>query len=208
MVDGAITVLSRGWHGMSSTEREQFQRFFDPANTGDIDAQFLSQVLDNYRQIREQFDKELTFEFEAESQMCDLMRLYYTDLFKIHVCPYFATETRTDRLARQLVHEMTHIALLVVDRPYYYPTSSAYATLTPRGPWTAQIPVIGPLFRELAHSDTLYHPDAYARFAAELVAEPEGEPRPSPEPCSSPSVDQVVDMAVLRQERFVASLDD
>jgi hypothetical protein len=193
---------------MSSTEREQFLRFFDPANTGDIDGQFLSQVLDNYRQIRAKFDKRLTFEFETEGQMCDLMRLYYTDLFKIHVCPYFKTETRNNRMARQLVHEMTHVALLVVDRPYYYPTSTAYAALTPRGLWTAQIPVVGPLFRELAHSDTLYHPDAYARFAAELVAEPEAEPRPSRETSTSSSAEGVVDMAILRQERFVASQVD
>jgi hypothetical protein len=64
------------------------------------------------------------------------------------------------------------MSLLVVDRPYFHKNtySTRYQALTPRGPWTAQLPLLGPLFREIAHSDTLYHPDAYAWFAIELVA--------------------------------------
>jgi hypothetical protein len=60
------------------------------------------------------------------------------------------------------------MALLVVDRPYYDPRSysSMYNALTPRGSWATQIPVVGHILRELAQSDTLYHPDAYSWFAA------------------------------------------
>jgi hypothetical protein len=168
MVESATAVLSQGWESMSPAEQDLFRRFFDPSNTGTIDASFVSQVLANYQAIRRAFQKPLVVEFETDSAMCYLQRLYYTDLMRIHVCPYFLTETRTKRIARQFVHEMVHEALLVVDRPYYRPTSSAYAELSPRGPWTAQIPVIGRLFREIAHEDTLYHPDAYAWFAAEV----------------------------------------
>ena len=132
------------------------------------------------------------------------MRLYYTDLVRVHVCPYFATETREERMARQWVHELTHIALLVVDRSYYQPTSIAYAALTPRGSWTAQLPLIGPILREIAHSDTLYHPDAYARFAAALVAEPRAEPGPAPPVL--PSAEGVVDMAILRHQGVAAAV--
>jgi hypothetical protein len=56
----------------------------------------------------------------------------------------------------------------VKDRPYYRPTSKFYAELTPRGSWTSQLPIVGPVIREIVASDTLYHPDAYAHFA--LVA--------------------------------------
>jgi hypothetical protein len=152
-----------------------------------------------------QFSKVTRVEFEAESENCDLMRLYYTDLVKIHVCPYFATETRDERMARQWVHELTHIALLVVDRPYYQPVSTAYAALTPRGSWTAQIPLVGPILREIVHNDTLYHPDAYARFAAAPVAEPQAESSPSPQPTIVPSGEGVVDMAILRHQSIIVS---
>lgn len=173
MVDRAIESLSKGWSGMEPAERVEFLRYYDPAGTGEIDEAFVSQVLGNYRRIRAQMGRLTRVEFEVESENCNLMRLYYTDLIKIHVCPYFATETRDARTARQWVHELAHIALLVVDRPYYYPTSTAYAALTPRGSWTAQLPLVGPVLREIAHSDTLYHPDAYARFAAAMVTEPQ-----------------------------------
>jgi hypothetical protein len=40
--------------------------------------------------------------------------------------------------------------------------------MTPRGSWTSQLPIVGPVIREIVANDTLYHPDAYAHFA--LVA--------------------------------------
>jgi hypothetical protein len=170
MVDDAIQVLSQGWSEMSPAEQELFQKIFDPGQTGDIDEWYVRDVLDNYRRIRHRLDGRLILRYEEDSEMCNLMRLYYTDLFRVHICPYFANEASSGRKARVLIHEVTHIALLVVDRPYYDPNSysSRYNALTPRGSWTAQIPLLGSIFREISHSDTLYHPDTYSWFAAEL----------------------------------------
>ncbi len=172
MVDEAITVLSKGWSGMSSNERDLFQRIYDPGNSGEIDEQFIRDVLNNYQRIRQRLNGRLTFQYETDSEMCNLMRLYYTDLVKVHICPYFKEEGSDGRKARVLIHEVAHMALFVVDRPYYDPKSysSRYNALTPRGSWSSQIPLIpllGPIFREISQSDTLYHPDAYSWFAAE-----------------------------------------
>jgi hypothetical protein len=100
--------------------------------------------------------------------MCTNKRLYYTWWSNIHVCPYFSRETDTTRKARDLVHELAHNAMLALDRPYYSPTSADYRKLTPRGHWTAQIPVLGAAARAISRSDTLYHPDAYSYFAFEV----------------------------------------
>jgi hypothetical protein len=164
LVDGAIAVLSKGWKGMSPAEREAFLALYDPAGTGVIDEEFVAAVLVNYRKIREELDGEMAVVYESNNNQCEGMRLYYTDLIKLHVCPYYLTEKDELRKARTLIHEMAHMALLVTDRPYYRPTNEAYAQLTPNGSWMAQLPVIGPVIRELQGRDTRYHPDAYAHF--------------------------------------------
>jgi len=82
----------------------------------------------------------------------------------IHACCYFTSETDTTRKARDFVHELAHNATHALDRPYYSATSPAYREFTPRGHWSAQIPVIGIGMRAIRRSDTLYHPDAYAYF--------------------------------------------
>jgi hypothetical protein len=210
MVDSAVVVLEQGWSGLGPAERELFERYFDPAGTGDLDEDFVSTVLSNYRAVRQRLDGRLVVEFESESGYCVRQRLYYTDLVRVHVCPYFASETRSKRLARGFVHEVVHIALLVVDRPYYRRTSSAYAELTPRGPRSAQLPVVGPLLRELAHSDTLYHPDAYAWFAvdvAELAATgdqqvSDGQGQEQEGVDTSINSATFTDVAVLRHQRY------
>jgi hypothetical protein len=165
MVDKAVVVLAMGWTGMSPQEREAFLNLYDPAGTGEIDDEFVQQVLSNYQKIRDALGNDFNVKYAGDSEMCDGMRLYYTDILNIHVCPYFLTETDDTRKARTLVHEMSHIALKVKDRAYYRPTSKAYAKLTPNGSWLTQLPVIGPVIREIAASDTLYHPDTYAHFA-------------------------------------------
>ncbi len=167
MVDSAIAVLSKGWAGMTPTERHVFRRFYDPADTGDIDEAFVKTVLNNYEQIQEEYSDTFVIEFETNSEMCRNMRLFYTDLIKVHACPYLNAEENVNRGAREFVHELAHKALLVVDRPYYTPNSTRYAALKPRGHWSAQVPFIGRIFREIAHRDTLYHPDAYSHFALE-----------------------------------------
>jgi hypothetical protein len=173
MVDRAITRLSGGLENMKPSERALFAQLFDPGNTGDIDERFVADVLVNYRRIRDRLDEPLIIAQAPEKGRCQGMRLYYTNLAKVYVCPYFDNESSQDRKARVLIHEAVHMALLVVDRPYFHKNtySTRYQALTPRGTWTAQIPLVGPLFREIAHSDTLYHPDAYAWFAVELAAD-------------------------------------
>ena len=182
MVDNAIQVLSKGWKGMSEAEREEFLRFYDPGNTGEIDQKFVDSVIKNYRRIDRKLDGHLLVKHEQESRMCVGMRLYYTEFVKIHVCPYIEVETSQSRMARDLVHEVAHMALLVVDRAYYYPDFSPYEALTPRGHWTAQLPLVGHLFREIARADTLYHPDAFSNFAMALTMIQAEEGRASRQP--------------------------
>jgi len=167
-VEKAISVLSRGWAGMSPAQQFEFNRFFDPGNTGDVDEGFVRDVLSNYRKIRSEFRDDLVAECETSSRLCQRGSLYYTYWRNIHVCPYFTTETDSMRKARDFVHELAHNAMLAVDRPYYSPGSAEYQALTPRGPSTAQIPVLGPIIRAIRRTDTLYHPDAYSWFAFEV----------------------------------------
>ncbi len=143
LVDSAIAVLSKGWAGMTPTERHVFRRFYDPADTGDIDERFVKTVLNNYEQIQEEYNNTFVIEFETNSEMCRNMRLFYTDLIKVHACPYLNTKENVNRGAREFVHELAHKALLVVDRPYYTPNSTRYAALKSRGHWSAQVPFIG-----------------------------------------------------------------
>lgn len=172
MVDQAISVLSGGLDGMTPAERALFDQLYDPGNTGDIDERFVADVLANFRQIRARLDAPLTILRAEDDDRCEDMRLYYTDLAKIYVCPYFDVEESQDRKARVLIHEAVHMSLLVVDRAYFHKNTSStrYRALTPRGPWITGLPLVGPLFREIAHADTLFHPDAYAWFAVELDA--------------------------------------
>jgi hypothetical protein len=125
----------------------------------------VAKVLANYRRIRAMLATEVRVVYVERSSICEGKRLYFTDLSRLYVCPYFFEEANDLRKARTLIHEMAHMALLVVDRPYYRPTSKKYAELTPNGSWLTEVPVVGRVAREILHSDTLYHPDAYAHFA-------------------------------------------
>ncbi len=171
-VDEAIYILNKGWAGMTPAEQALFSQLYDPGNTGKLDDRFVANVLANYQKVRQRLDSFPAVAYRPDSGRCEDQRLYYTDLFKIYVCPYFIIEGSTDRKARVLIHEAVHMALLAGDRPYFHKNtySTRYRALTPRGSWTAAIPLLGYLFREIAHDDTLYHPDAYAWFAVELAA--------------------------------------
>ena len=168
MVQSAEAVLSQGLSEMSPEERNQFERIFDPSGSDEIDDAYIEDVLNNYRKIENRLENSFILQYEEENDMCDNMRLYYTDFIKIHICPYYKSESDSVRKARVLVHEVGHIALLAVDRPYYDPKSysSRYNNLTPNGSWANNIPLVGKVFREISQSDTLYHPDAYAWFAS------------------------------------------
>lgn len=174
MVDNAINVLSKGWAGMTPAERFLFNQLYDPGNTGGVDKAFIDDVMKNYQRIR-RLDGSLVLAYKQDSDRCEGKRLYYTDLIKIYVYPYFTVEDSPDRKARVLIHETAHMALLVVDRPYFHKNthSTRYEALTPRGSWTTGIPLLGSLFREITHGDTLYHPDACAWSAVELATRSE-----------------------------------
>jgi hypothetical protein len=165
LVDETIAVLSQGWSDMSPVEREKFLQIFDPSGTGEVDEQYVAEVLGNYRKIRRTLLNDIPVVYAPQSDKCIDQRLYYTYLLRVYVCPYFFEEENDLRKARTLIHEMAHQALLVNDRPYYNPTSKHYARLTPYGHWAAQLPLVGHIIRELLRGDTLYHPDAYAHYA-------------------------------------------
>ena len=165
LVDGAISSLSQGWSGMNQVERDIFLQLYDPSGTAGIDEQYVVKVLENYRKIRATLDSDIEVVYVGQGGACKEQRLYYTDLVRLYVCPYFFVENNEGRKARTLIHEMAHISLLVVDRPYYVPTSEQYAELTPNGSWITEVPLVGCVAREVLRGDTLYHPDAYAHFA-------------------------------------------
>jgi hypothetical protein len=172
MLDNAIESLSRGLARMEADDRRLFLKYFDPGQTGQVDERFVEAALENYLQIRGRFDRPIKIEFKTESDMCIGQRLFYTDMFKVYVCPAFSGDQTDTRRARDLVHEVSHIALKVLDRPYYAPKSGAYAELAPWGSPLAQVPVVGPVVREVLRSDTLYHPDAYAWYASSIGSRP------------------------------------
>ncbi len=164
-VERAISVLARGWAGMSAAEQAVFNTYFDPSGSG-VDQGFVADVLVNFRAIRREFDNDLTVEYEpGGAGMCSGSRLYYTYWSNIHVCPYFKSETSALRKQQDFVHELTHNALLAVDRPYYVSQRAAYDQMTPRGTGARYVPFLGPLFTFISRSDTLNAPDAYAYFA-------------------------------------------
>jgi hypothetical protein len=172
MVDTTIALLSEGWLAMSPAEQKAFLLIYDPASTGEVDEEFVEKVFKNYQKVRTQLENPVPVVYEPESEMCIEERLYYTDIVKLHICPYFLIEDNNVRRVRTLIHELAHIALLVIDRPYYNPESPDYAALTPYGSPANQLPLIGPIIRELTRGDTLHHPDAYAHFAVAVSGQP------------------------------------
>jgi hypothetical protein len=172
MVDSAIGLLSAGGQPMPAAEQAIFELIFDPASSGGIDDDYLADVLANLRQIRLALGKPFRVRLAPENGPCAGERLYYTDLVSVVVCPYFLVEGSEIRKARGLVHEIAHMTLLVADRPYFVPGSEEYACLAPRGEWPVELPLIGPILREVLRGDTLYHPDAYAHLVSALSGIP------------------------------------
>lgn len=172
MLDAAIVVLEKGWSEMSPAEREAFLLIYDPANTGQIDNVYVAEVLGNYQIIRAAFDKPIDVAYEFENERCIGQRLYYIDFLGLHVCRQFLAEPNARLKARTLIHEIAHTALPALDRPYYDPSSEQYASLFPRPNRTAEIPLVGLLFREIFRNDTLFHPDAYAHYAVAVSGQP------------------------------------
>lgn len=172
MVEAAMAVLSEGWSGMSPAEQELFLIIYDPSNSGSVDEDYVAEVLANYQKIRQDLDEKISVAYEPDSTLCIGQRLYYVDPIKLHVCPYFLTETIESRKARTLIHEVAHIAFKALDRPYFGLGSEQYEALKPRGHRATQMRVIGPALREILRDDTLYHPDAYAHFSLGVSGQP------------------------------------
>jgi hypothetical protein len=167
MIDDAIETLSKGLAGLSAEESEGFLRYFDPGQTGDIDEDYARSVIVNYQKIRRGLNDQLVLVYAPDHDLCVQGRLYATDFSRVYVCSFILTERDIHRIARDLIHEVAHITLFAYDRAYYMEPLANYNALTPRGYATAQLPILGPVFRELARADTLYHPEAYCRYAEE-----------------------------------------
>jgi hypothetical protein len=147
---------------MTPPELAVFNQYFDPSSTGEVDQRFLGEVRQNFQLIDRELHNDFTIECETS---CSGGTDAYTYWSNIHVCPLFISESEDVRVTT-IIHETTHGALQAVDRPYEW--QPEYAHLTPRGPTGTGIPVIGPLIRLIARSDTLYAPDAYSYFAANV----------------------------------------
>lgn len=172
MVESAMDVLSKGWSEMAPGEQEAFLLLFDPSNSGALNDAYVARVRQNYQKIRDAFDQEIDADYEPDSDYCIGERLYYTDPYKLHICPYFLVETITSRKARSLIHEVAHLALPALDRPYYAPDSAQYGALKPTAGWITELPLVGPVVREILREDTLFHPDAYAHFSLAVSGQP------------------------------------
>lgn len=172
MVNNAVDLLSEGGSAMTPAEQAAFDMIFDPSDTGQIDETFVKEVRDNLLRIRSVLESRFRVRYATDSRHCVGQRLYYTDLVSVTVCPYFLVEQNEVRKARGLVHEIAHMALVAVDRPYFVPGSEAYQKLTPRGSRHGQLPLIGRLLGEITHNDTLHHPDAYAHLSSALSGIP------------------------------------
>jgi len=172
LVESAMGVLAKGWSEMAPGEREAFLLLYDPSNSGEVNDDYVAMVRLNYQKIRDGFDRQIKIIYEPGSRQCIGERLYYADLSKLHVCPYFLQETNDRRKARALIHEMAHFAFPALDRPYYAPNSAQYAALKPATGWMAALPLVGPIIREVLRQDTLFHPDAYAHFSVAVSGQP------------------------------------
>jgi len=200
MVTEASRMLDAGWEGLSPEERDVFRTIFDPGQSGGIDGDFVESALQNFRRIQDRLGGDLKLVFVRASSYCEGMTPYYTNFFTIFVCPEFSSEADLDRLARNLVHEVGHVALLAQDRAYFSRTDSRYLALTPRGSAPAGLPLFSHVLRELSRDDTLYHPDAYAHFAyqvTQLDASGAGPEKQTPDPALINAVTQAADEMLL-----------
>jgi hypothetical protein len=175
-VEHAIQALSTGLSGMSATDLAAFNKHFNPSASGGIDDAFVRDVLFNFRKILAELNHDYSIQCEtsADSQCAVPNRYgYVPDLtFRtfgfhtdVHLCPHFFTMDQPNQV-RGIIHETTHNALIVLDRPYRQ--DPEYANLTPRGSWARNIPFVGIAVTAIARSDTLNAPDAYACFACDV----------------------------------------
>jgi len=177
-VSGAITALSKGWRQMDPATKAVFNKFFDPAGTGDVDDSFVSDVRRNFQKIRS-YMSSLSFDCDVESKTicgsgkgwCVGTRVMWTCFGALHVCPDAYNKADEGRKIGAIIHESVHNALHTTDREYA--SSKDFSRLKPRGSgflsFLSKIPIIGAIFRLFrSNNDTLNNPDSYSHFAMEI----------------------------------------
>ena len=179
----AIEALAPGWGNLGSSVEADFRKYFDPSNSGQLDARFVQLVLEKFRMIQGYMAEGLDFDCDlASGSMCGdgykwcgsgagNGRLYWTCFGDLHVCAAaFQAETSDERRWSDIIHESTHNALHTTDRAYC--NSTDWPGLTPYGTGALsvldEIPVIGKIFSLAGGGgDTLNNPDSYSHFAQE-----------------------------------------
>jgi hypothetical protein len=178
-VDRAIASLAPGWKNMMAADKAAFAQFFDPSNSGQIDAGFVRTVQDKYRFVRSNM-RALRFDCDPKSwtlcgtskRWCVGGRLMWTCFGNLHVCSAAYKAAGPDSKIETIIHESVHNALLTTDRAYS--NKARFKELSPRGTgfwgrvlnFLSNIPVLGILFRLLPwNTDTVNNPDSYAGYA-------------------------------------------
>ncbi len=181
-VNHAVASLLPGWARMNPVDKSAFRRFFDPANSGDIDEGFVRNVRDNFQRIHS-YMRSLRFDCDpssrslcgASSRWCVGGRLMWTCFGNLHVCTNAYPSASDDFKIETIIHESVHNALMTTDRAYT--SSPEFSQLTPRGSgfwgsvlnFLGNIPVLGAPFRLLpGNKDTINNPDSYAKYAMEV----------------------------------------
>jgi len=175
-VKWAISTLANGLEKMGATEKANFQKYFDPSNSGGIDERFVRDVRENYLRIG-RYMGSLTFDCDPASRTicgdskkwCVGGRPMWTCFGNLHICVDNYTKMASeDRKTRGIIHESTHNALHTTDRAYS--SEEKFKSLTPRGSgllsFLSNIPIIGALFKLIPwNTDTINNPDSYAEYA-------------------------------------------
>ena len=178
-VRNAITSLQPGWARMTPANKTIFRQYFDPANSGNIDESFVSDVRTNYGHIRD-YMRSLRFECDPTSwNLCGTQQgkcanaLMWTCFGNIHVCTNHYPSASDPEKIKTIIHESAHNALMTTDRAYV--GDAGFSNLSPRGSGfgrflniLSNIPVLGLLFRALGTNDSINNPDSYSHYAMDI----------------------------------------
>jgi hypothetical protein len=172
----AVTSIAGGQKKMAETDKANFNRYFDPSNSGDVDDDFVRDVRSNFQRIGSYLGS-ITFDCDPESasicgdskKWCVGSRQMWTCFGNLHVCvDNYKKLNDDDFKIENIIHESTHNALHTTDRAYT--DEAKFQTLKPRGSgilaFLSKIPVIGAIFKLFrSNNDTLNNPDSYAMYA-------------------------------------------
>ena len=175
-VEWAMSSIAPGPKKMAEADKANFNSYFDPSNSGDVDEDFVGDVRSNYQRIGAYLGS-LTFDCDPESstlcggskKWCVGERQMWTCFGNLHVCADNYRKLNNDNFKiENIIHESTHNALHTTDRAYV--TDAKFQTLKPRGSgilaFLSKIPVIGAIFKLFrGNNDTINNPDSYAMYA-------------------------------------------